>query len=57
MKVEVEEHERLEGIDLDGEPAAFPPGNPPNASDVLSSQLDRFGRDPVYEAAVRAAAR
>jgi glucose-6-phosphate dehydrogenase assembly protein OpcA len=56
VEVEVDPHERLEGIDLDGEAAPFPPGDPPNASDVLSSQLDRFGRDPVYEAAVRAAA-
>ena len=26
------------------------PAKPPNASDVLSAQLDRFTRDPVYEA-------
>ncbi|HVU76330.1 MAG TPA: glucose-6-phosphate dehydrogenase assembly protein OpcA [Gaiellaceae bacterium] len=56
LEVEVDEQERLEGIDLDGEPAHFPPGRPPNASDVLSAQLDSFARDPVYEAAVRAAA-
>jgi glucose-6-phosphate dehydrogenase-like protein OpcA len=56
VELEVEEHERLEGIDLDGKPATFPPGRPPNASDVLSSQLDRFSRDRIYEAAVRAAA-
>jgi hypothetical protein len=55
LDVEVDEHDRLEGIDLDGEPAEFPPGRPPNASDVLSSQLDRFSRDAIYEAAVRAA--
>ena len=48
------EAERLEGIDLDGEPAPFPPGDPPQPSDVLSDELDRFTRDPVYEAAVRA---
>jgi Glucose-6-phosphate dehydrogenase subunit len=50
------EAKRLEGIDLDGEPVAFPPGDPPTPSDVLSDELDRFARDPVYEAAVRAAA-
>ena len=49
------EAERLEGIDLDGEAAPFPPGDPPQPSDVLSDELDRFGRDSVYEAAVRAA--
>ena len=47
--------ERLEGIDLDGKPAPFPPGDPPIPSDVLSDELDRLGRDPVYEAAVLAA--
>jgi Glucose-6-phosphate dehydrogenase subunit len=56
VEVEVDEHERLEGIDVDGEPAPFPPGRPPNPSDVLSSQLDRFSRDRIYEAATRAAA-
>jgi len=50
------EAERLEGIDLDGQPAPFPPGDPPQPSDVLSDELDRFTRDPVYEAAVRAVA-
>jgi len=48
------EAERLEGIDLDGEPVAFPPGDPPSPSDVLSDELDRFTRDPIYEAAVLA---
>jgi len=52
--LELDERARLEGIDLDGEPASFPPGDPPNASDVLSAQLDRFTRDKIYEDAVRA---
>jgi Glucose-6-phosphate dehydrogenase subunit len=47
--------ERLEGIDLDGKAAPFPPGDPPIPSDVLSDELDRFTRDPIYEAAVLAA--
>jgi hypothetical protein len=54
VALDVDERERLEGIDLDGKPAPFPPGDPPAPSDVLSDELDRFTRDPVYEAAVRA---
>jgi hypothetical protein len=54
--LDVDECERLEGIDLDGKQASFPPGDPPSPSDVLSDELDRFTRDPVYEAAVRAIA-
>jgi hypothetical protein len=56
VAVEIDERERLEGIDVDGEPVPFPPGDPPDPSDVLSSELDRFSRNPVYEAAVLAAA-
>jgi glucose-6-phosphate dehydrogenase assembly protein OpcA len=54
--VEIDEHERLEGIDVDGDHAPFPPGDPPNPSDVLSEELDRLSRDRVYEDAVWAAA-
>jgi hypothetical protein len=56
VAVEHEPAELLEGIDLDGEPAPFPPGQAPTPSDTLSDELDRYARDPVYEAAVRAAA-
>jgi glucose-6-phosphate dehydrogenase assembly protein OpcA len=56
VALEIDERERLDGIDVDGETAPFPPGDPPNPSDVLSAELDRFTRDLVYEAAVRAAA-
>jgi hypothetical protein len=55
IALEHEPAERLEGISLDGEPSPFPPGNPPPASELLSDELERFSRDPVYEAAVRAA--
>jgi hypothetical protein len=48
--------DRLEGIDLDGMPVSFPPGDPPLPSSVLSDELDRFTRDRVYEASVLAAA-
>jgi hypothetical protein len=55
VAVEIVEAERLEGIDIDGQAAPFPPGDPPPPSEVLSEELDRFERDPVYEAAVAAA--
>jgi hypothetical protein len=55
IELEHEPAERLEGIDLDGEPAPFPPGNPPTSSELLSDELERYVRDPVYEAAVAAA--
>lgn len=54
IELEHVEARRLEGIQLDGKPAPFPPGDPPVPSDVLSDELDRFSRDPVYEAAVLA---
>jgi glucose-6-phosphate dehydrogenase assembly protein OpcA len=47
--------ERLEGVALDGEAVPLPPGEPPAPSDVLSDELERYTRDPVYEAAVLAA--
>jgi glucose-6-phosphate dehydrogenase assembly protein OpcA len=54
IQLELVEEERLVGIDLDGSPAPFPPGDPPQASDVLSDELERFTPDPIYEAAVLA---
>jgi hypothetical protein len=56
VAVEVDEQEKLVGIDVDGKPAPFPPGDPPNPSDVLSSELDRFTRDEIFESAARTAA-
>ena len=52
------EHEpssKLVGVELDGRPAPFPPGDPPDPSDLLSDELDKLSRDPVYEAAALAA--
>jgi Glucose-6-phosphate dehydrogenase subunit len=54
VELEHEQSDRLVGVDLDGEPAPFPPGDPPSGSDVLSEELDTFGRDRIYEDAVRA---
>ena len=57
IELEHVESERLEGIELDGKPAPFPPGDPPIPSDVLSDELERYTRDPIYEAAVEALTR
>jgi glucose-6-phosphate dehydrogenase-like protein OpcA len=54
VDLEHEPADRLLGVDIDGKPAPFPPGDPPQSSDVLSDELERFTRDPVYEAAVAA---
>ncbi len=45
----------LERVALDGEPVAPPRGGPSGPSDLLSAELDQFGRDAIYEAAVTAA--
>jgi glucose-6-phosphate dehydrogenase assembly protein OpcA len=55
VELEHEEAKRLEGVDVDGEPAAFPPGDPPDPADLLGDELERFTRDRVYEEAVKAA--
>jgi glucose-6-phosphate dehydrogenase assembly protein OpcA len=49
------ESDRLVGVKVDGEPAPFPPGDPPDPADLLSDELETFSRDRVYEEAVRAA--
>jgi glucose-6-phosphate dehydrogenase assembly protein OpcA len=45
----------LERVAVDGEAVTPPRGGAPSASDLLSAELDVFARDPVYEAAVKAA--
>jgi glucose-6-phosphate dehydrogenase assembly protein OpcA len=56
VELEHEQSDRLAGVEVDGEPTPFPPGDRPDPADLLSDELDRFGRDRVYEEAVRAAA-
>ena len=55
IQLEHEPADSLIGVDVDGEPAPFPPGDPPDPSDLLSDELERFSRDRIYEEAVRAA--
>jgi glucose-6-phosphate dehydrogenase assembly protein OpcA len=45
----------LTQVAVDAEPVRPPAGGPPDASDLLSAELDVFSRDAVYEAAVTAA--
>lgn len=45
----------LERVAVDGEPVTPPAGGPPTPSDLLSAELDQFGRDRIYEAAVNTA--
>jgi glucose-6-phosphate dehydrogenase assembly protein OpcA len=55
VALEHEPADRLVGVDLDGEPVGLPPGDAPDPADLLSDELESFGRDRVYEDAVRAA--
>jgi glucose-6-phosphate dehydrogenase assembly protein OpcA len=56
VALEHEPADTLVGVYVDGHQIDAPPGEAPPASDLLSDQLDRFARDPIYEGAVRAAA-
>ena len=55
VELEHEQADTLVGVELDGQPAPFPSGDPPLAADVLSDELDKYSRDRIYEDAVRAA--
>jgi hypothetical protein len=48
--------EEVTAVAVDGGQVEAPAGPPPRPGELLSRELDRFGRDLVYEAAVRAAA-
>jgi glucose-6-phosphate dehydrogenase assembly protein OpcA len=55
VDVEHEPADHLEGVEIDGKAAPFPPGDAPPPSDLLSEELDKFERDRIYEEAVRSA--
>lgn len=55
VELEHEEAEQLTEVDVDGKSCAVPDEHP-TSSDLLSAELDEFGRDPVYEDAARRAA-
>jgi hypothetical protein len=54
VKLAHEEADELQAVAVDGDPVAAPRGERPDPSDLLSAELDQFGRDPVYEQALRA---
>ena len=47
----------IRGVWVDGDVVPEPDESPANPGDLLSAELEQFGRDPVYEAAVAAAMR
>jgi hypothetical protein len=55
VELELEEAEELAWLSIDGEDVARPRGERADGSTLLSAELDQFGRDHVYEAAVQAA--
>lgn len=48
--------DELHSVAVDGDVVGPPRTESPDPSQLLSAELDQFGRDPIYEAAVRAAA-
>ena len=56
VALEHEPADILTSVYVDGKAIDAPPGEPPPPSELLSDQLERFTRDPIYEAAVSAAA-
>jgi hypothetical protein len=57
VALEHEPAEVLTSVYLDGKAIDAPPGERPPPSELLSGQLDRYTRDPIYEAAVIAASK
>ncbi|MFN2466965.1 MAG: glucose-6-phosphate dehydrogenase assembly protein OpcA [Gaiellaceae bacterium] len=55
LEVVLEAHDLLSEIDLDGRPVEPPPGEAKTPSDLLSDELEVYGRDRVYEQAALAA--
>jgi glucose-6-phosphate dehydrogenase assembly protein OpcA len=55
IELTLEDAEQLERVLVDGREIDLPPGDPASQSELLSAELDQFGRDPVYEDSARAA--
>lgn len=55
IELEHEQAEELDELRLDGRPVERLRAERVSSSDLLSAELEQFGRDPIYEAAVAAA--
>lgn len=55
VRLTVEPAEELESVAVDGRELRDPPSEPLSSSDLLSGELETFGRDQVYEDAAQAA--
>ena len=55
IELDHEEAELTQHIEVDGVPVDPPRGDRPSGSDLLSEELEQYGRDRIYEEAVRAA--
>jgi hypothetical protein len=55
IELEHEERDEVRAVTVDGDSIGTPLVDAPDPSQLLSDELDQFGRDPIYEAAVRAA--
>ena len=55
VRLQREDREALEAVTLDGERVPEPPEGVVTPSDLLSDELERLRRDPVYEGAAAAA--
>ena len=55
VALDVDEADELRAISVDDDVVSAPRGEALDPSRLLSAELDQFGRDPVYEAAVVAA--
>jgi Glucose-6-phosphate dehydrogenase subunit len=56
VRLEHEEAEELQAVAADGDDVPPPRGEQRDPSALLSAELDQFGRDPIYEQALQAAA-
>ena len=56
VQLDVTPADAVESISVDGRELAPPPAEPMSSSELLSAELETFGRDRIYEAAVCAVA-